>query len=508
MSTAIRKLSVLESAFLFAETAECPMHVGSLTILKLPEGYSADFYEDVKARFLNRMQLAKSLRYKVSPAPFDIDRPSWVEDEHFDIDRHVLRASVPAPGDRATLLRLVGWMHAMTLNRARPLWEFYIFDDLPNGEAAIYTKMHHAFIDGGAGAALTEILYDHSPNPPADGAAPPAETEAERKDIRDLGPSLVTAYANLLRPPEEVPEQKTLRLPRAGGNDLGSVLFDALIDRIEWRLRLAASAPDIARALASTLQSALKPRATNVLRQLSAPSTPLNKTITSERSFATVTLPLARVKAVGAKVGGKVNEVILAISAGVLRRNLLERDALPKATLTAMVPISAHDPGSTELNNQTFAMTVPLGTDIADRKERLERIVAESQLSKEFANPLRPLVGLLDSVPTFGTPMALELLATLYSRSNLANVFPPAFNLVVSNVLVSKRPFFIGGAEMIHLYPMNIVVHGQGLSITVLGYRDGLDFGLIAGGEVLPHLGRFAATFLEELEELERAVGA
>jgi len=240
---------------------------------------------------------------------------------------------------------------------------------------------------------------------------------------------------------------------------------------------------------------------------MAAPSTPLNVTISSERSFAGVSLPLGRVKAVGAKAGGKVNDVVLALTAGMLRRFLLELDALPRTTLTSFVPISAREPGDADLKNQVFGMVVPLATDIADPKVRLETIVAEAQRSKDLANPFRALVPHLAEVPTFGLPMLLQLLSTFYSRSNLANVIPPQFNVVVSNVYFGKKPYYIAGAELVHLYPMSIVVHGQGLNVTVQGYRDHLDFGLIAGANVVPHVAHLADMLPEILEELERAVG-
>jgi WS/DGAT/MGAT family acyltransferase len=496
MSTAVRKLSVIDSAFLFAETAECPMHVGSLTIVKLPEGYQGDFFEAVKARFAARMHVAKSLRYKLAHTPFDIDRPSWVEDDDFEIDRHVFRAAAPAPGDRATLQRLVGWMHAKSLNRARPLWEIYIFDNLPGDEAAIYTKIHHALVDGGGGAALSAILYETSAAPAPFDPPPQPGTHVKRQDVRDLGSSVVSAYAELFRLPQGSPNRAAFELPRSGRGDLGSVLLDAAIHQIEWPLRLAASMPEIVESLAEKM-----------LAQLTSPSTPLNVSVSSERSFAAITLPLGRVKAVAALAGGKVNDAVLALSAGVLRRFLLEADALPKKTMTAFVPVSARDEGNAESKNQVFGMVVPLGTDIADPKLRLETIVAESKRAKEMVNPFRSLLPHLAEIPTFGTPMMLQLLATFYSRANLANVVPPQVNVVVSNVFFSKRPFFIAGAELTHVFPVSIVVHGQGLNITVQGYRDQLDFGLVAGANVVPHVERVAAMLPEALEDLERAFG-
>src|SRR3982074_945331 len=160
-----RKLSSLDASFLYLETPEMPMHVGSMAIFRLPEDYKGDFFEEFKAMIASRLHIAPILKARLEKAPLDIDHPSWVEDDQFDIDRHIFRGSLPAPYDRATLERLVGWMHAKLLNRARPLWEFYVFEGMKDNEIGLYSKMHHACIDGGAGAALTNMIYDVTPVP-------------------------------------------------------------------------------------------------------------------------------------------------------------------------------------------------------------------------------------------------------------------------------------------------------------------------------------------------------
>ncbi len=508
MSETIRKLSVVDSAFLFAETAECPMHVGSLTIVKLPDGYDGDFYEDFKARIASRLNLAPSLRWKLSQAPFDIDRPSWVEDEQFDLDRHVLRGALPEPHDRATAQRLAGWLHAKTLNRARPLWEIYIFDGMPNDEAAIYSKMHHALIDGGAGAALTEILYEASAEPAAGDAKASPKTSSgapKKQDVRDVASSMFAAYAELWRAPFQQSSLGKLELPRSGGSDLASVLLDATIHSVEWPLRLGANFSEIATAYSAALTNAFKPDSLKALDLLSAPSTPINVAISSERSFAGVTVSMARVKAIAAKAGGKVNDVVLALSSGLLRRYLNELEALPKKSLTAFVPISAREKGDAELKNQVFGMIVPLATDVEDPKKRLEAIVAAAATSKDLANPFRSLIPHFADIPTFGTPMLLQLLAVFYGRSQLANSVPPSMNVVVSNVFFSRTPIYIARARIEHVYPMSIPVHGQALNITVHGYVDGLDFGLMAAANVIPNVSHLTELLTDELDELERA---
>ena len=149
--SAIRKLSTVDASFLYLETPEMPMHVGSMAIFKPSPDYHGDFFEGFKKLIVSRLRLAPILVSKLEKAPLDIDNPSWIIDDQFDIDRHIFPASLPAPADRATLARTVGWMHAKLLNRARPLWEFYVFQGLKDGEIGIYSKVHHACIDGGAG---------------------------------------------------------------------------------------------------------------------------------------------------------------------------------------------------------------------------------------------------------------------------------------------------------------------------------------------------------------------
>ena len=233
-----------------------------------------------------------------------------------------------------------------------------------------------------------------------------------------------------------------------------------------------------------------------------APSTPINASVSSERSFSAVSVPLDTVKSVAASAGAKVNDVVLALTSGMLRRYLLEIDALPKRSLTSFVPVSARSAGDSDLRNQIFGMVVPLATDIADPRERLAKIVEYSSTAKALTNPFRPLVPHLAEMPTFGTPMLFELASTFLSRSNIANFVPPGVNLVVSNVPLSRKPFYIAGAELLHVYPMSVIIQGQALNVTVHGYREFLDFGLVAGANVLPHVEQLGDMLVEELELL------
>src|SRR6202790_4010685 len=419
-----RKLSSMDASFLYLETPEMPMHVGSMAIFRLPDDYKGDFFEDFKAMIASRLYLAPILMARLEKAPLDIDHPSWVEDDQFDIDRHIFRGSLPAPHDRATLERIVGWMHAKLLNRARPLWEFYVFEGMKDREIGLYSKMHHACIDGGAGAALTNMIYDVTPVPRV--IEPPTVKSKVGQETRDIA-SMVS------------------------------------------------------------------------------PSTILNKSISSERSFAGVSISLSQAKALAKQAGGKLNDVVLAISSGVVRRYLLERGALPAKSMTAAVPISLREEGNTDANNQVFGMICSIATNIEDPKARLEAIIAQSTKSKEMSHPLRALMPQVSNLSMLGAPILVQILALLYSRSNLSDVLPPAANITVSNVPGPRQTLYAAGAELLHIFPVSISTHGLALNITVQSYRDQLDFGFIAGANIIPHVQVLCDMLPEEFATLEAA---
>ena len=212
-----KKLSSMDASFLYLETPEMPMHVGSMAIFRLPDDYKGDFFEDFKAMIASRLHIAPILKARLEKAPLDIDHPSWVEDDQFDIDRHIFRGSLPAPHDRATLERIVGWMHAKLLNRARPLWEFYVFEGMKDNEIGLYSKMHHACIDGGAGAALTNMIYDVTPIPRK--IEPPTARAKVGQEPRDIAANLIDSYQQLWSQPFDGADRAEEHRPAALGKE-------------------------------------------------------------------------------------------------------------------------------------------------------------------------------------------------------------------------------------------------------------------------------------------------
>ncbi|MEH2540974.1 MULTISPECIES: WS/DGAT/MGAT family O-acyltransferase [unclassified Bradyrhizobium] len=498
-----KKLSSLDASFLYLETPEMPMHVGSMAIFRLPEGYKGDFFEEFKAMIASRLHIAPILKARLEKAPLDIDHPSWVEDDQFDIDRHIFRASLPAPRDRATLERIVGWMHAKLLNRARPLWEFYVFEGMKDNEIGLYSKMHHACIDGGAGAALTSMIYDITPVPRQ---VDPPTARKVAPEPRDIAANLIDSYQQLWTQPfDPKAAPKSLELPRSGKSDLGSILFDNAMFQIESAVKFASSIPTMLKSVSDVVGKISDPKSRDSLASMASPPTILNKAISSERSFAGVSISLSRAKALAKTSGGKLNDVVLALSSGVVRRYLISQGALPSKSLTAAVPISLREEGNAEANNQVFGMICAIATNVDDPKTRLETIIAQSTKSKEMSHPLRALMPQVSNLSMLGAPIVTQILALLYSRSNLSDVLPPAANITVSNVPGPRQTLYAAGAELLHIFPVSISTHGIALNITVQSYRDQLDFGFIAGANIIPHVQVLCDMLPVEFEALEAA---
>jgi len=498
-----KKLSSLDASFLYLETPEMPMHVGSMAIFRLPDDYKGDFFEDFKAMIASRLHVAPILKARLEKAPLDIDHPSWVEDDQFDIDRHIFRASLPAPRDRATLERIVGWMHAKLLNRARPLWEFYVFEGMKDNEIGLYSKMHHACIDGGAGAALTNMIYDISPIPRE--VDPPTAKAKIGQEPRDIAANLLDSYQQLWSQPLDAAAARSIELPRSGKSDLGSILFDNAMYQIESAVRFAGNIPTMLKSVSDVIGKISDPKSRESLATMVSPPTILNKSISSERSFAGVSISLSRAKALAKQSGGKLNDVVLALASGVVRRYLIKQGALPNKSMTAAVPISLREEGNADANNQVFGMICSIATNVDDPKTRLETIIAQSTKSKEMSHPLRALMPQVQNVSMLGAPILVQILALLYSRSSLSDVLPPTANITVSNVPGPRQTLYAAGAELLHIFPVSISVHGLALNVTVQSYRDQLDFGFIAGANIIPHVQELCDMLPAEFAALEAA---
>jgi diacylglycerol O-acyltransferase / wax synthase len=474
------QLSGMDASFLHLETPETPMHVGSLMLFELPEGYEGDYYEDVKAMLGKRLHLASVLTRKLAQMPFELAEPVWIEDDDIDLDYHVRSVTLRRPGTMAQLEQLIARLHSTLLDRSRPLWEMYLIDGLENGQVAFYTKAHHSGVDGKAGVELAKVLYDVSPQ------------------MREVPP----------------PRRKR----GSGSYQLGvtELLQAAVANSAQQYRKLADLLPAAAKALTAAASVVASQRTAGGVRPLNlglAPKTIFNDSITNQRSYSTLSLPLADIKELGKRVGGTVNTIVMAMCSIALHHFLKERDLLPNEALIAMVPISLRAEGDSAMNNQVSMVRVDLATDIKELPARFKAIHASSEAAKAVVRELRPVLGV--DVPITGSPWLMTGLASLLGRSNLASRAPAAANVVISNVPGPPMTLYMAGARMVHYYPVSIPYHGSALNITVHSYAGSLEFGLTAcrrvlsqdeSYEIIEHL-KAALREIEALPTIEEAPG-
>ena len=436
---AIVPLTGLDGVFLDLETPATPMHVGSVHLFARPEGRQRDFYGAVRRLLANGTRVAPVLGRRLAEVPLHLAHPVWVEGEEIDLDFHVRRVQVPAPGTQAALEDCIAELHSQLMDRSRPLWTIYVLEGLEDGRRAYYFKIHHSVLDGAAGVALAAALF-----------SPSARRAAQRTSCGASG-------------------------DRPGWLAAAGAAFSH--DAAQY-VRLVRYLPTAVSALAGIVSPAAS-AGSQLLRNLAfGPRTPLNVTVTAERRFAVGSLPLDEVRAIGARCGATINDVVLAVCGGTLRRYLARHGGLPRAPLIATMPISLRERGDTHFGTAATLSLVNLATHIADPLRRLRAVSAAAGATKSLARSARSL--LPTDFPSIGVPWIVSSMAALYGRSHIADVIPPIANVVISNVPGPQVPLYTAGARMEAYWPVSIVEHGLGLNITVLSYTGTLAFGFTA----------------------------
>lgn len=470
------QLSGQDASFVYMETANTPMHIGSVGIYDpatAPGGFVR--FKDILRFIESRMGSARSFRQRLVRVPFDLDHPYWIEDPEFDIEYHVRHIALPKPGDWRQLCIQVARLHSRPLDLNKPLWEFTIVEGLDNVEGlppgcfALVAKVHHAAIDGMSGVEMSAAIHD------TDAEMRPREaSDAWRAEsMPNVAELLMRSYFNSLRQPMRVAETIGRSLPGMA------------------KLTMSVSKGEVSIANAKL-----------------APKTRFNGKVGAHRVFDAAAFPLTDIRAIKDAVpGATVNDVILTIVGGGLRGYLLEKGELPADTLTAMAPISVRAEGEkAALGNLVSAMVVGLGSNIADPLERLRFVHAEAANSKAMTGAVgaRTLTDYSQLIPSGLAGLA----ARLYTRVGAANAHAPAFSCVATNVPGSRVPLYFAGAKMVGMYGLGPVFDSMGLINTIYSYTDTIAISFTCDRGMMPDPETYAATLTAAFAELKAAAAA
>ena len=481
----MKQLTSLDAQFLAVETGRTYGHVGSLCVYDPSTAPGGELtIKDLCRMVSERLHLLPPFRWRLVNVPFGLDLPYWVEDPDFDIDFHIRESAIPPPGDDRQLAETVSRIFARPLDRARPLWELYLIHGLPDGRVALLTKVHHAVVDGVSGNEILSVLLDPSP----EGKEVPPDRErrhGERVpgDLEMLGRGVSGIPRQPLRALRALPKTLPALTEVPGANAFPVV--PALSKGLS-KLRGLAGAPADPAILEIT--------------SARAPKTSFNGRISPHRRFAFGSLSLDTVKDIKNELGITVNDVVVTLCASAVRRWLLDRDELPRTPLIAMIPVSVRAPHETRaFGNRISAMIVPIPTDVAHPRDRLIR--AHELLRGAKANHAALPASLLTDATSF-IPPAVAALAARTAIDLLSRTRPP-LNLVISNVPGPRESLFCAGARLESMFPVSVVVDGVGLNMTVMSYRDHLDFGIVTDQGQIPDAWPFIDHLHTALEELQ-----
>ena len=424
-------------------------------------------------------------RWRLREVPLALDYPYWIDDPDFDLEYHVRELALAPPPTDEKLATQVARISARPLDRARPLWELYLIHGLKNGHAALLTKIHHAAVDGMSGAEILGVLMDPSPE---GRAAPLGVAEA-----RDREPRQYEMFARALAGAPRYLDRVLRALPSA----LATIEENPYLSGIPGARTVGRTTARVARALPGEKSSVLE-RPT-----LKPPRTSFNGRVSGHRRFAFGQLSLQKVKAVKNQHGCTVNDVVMTLCAGAVRRWLIEHDELPDKPLVAQMPVSVRtEEQRGAYGNRIGVISAPVYSNEPDPVKRLGLTHEALRVAKERhkAVPARMLQDTAQFIPP-----ALFARATRVTLS-LSVIRRPVWNLVISNVPGPQDALYCAGAEVKALYPVSVVTDGLGLNITVFSYCGHIDVGIVADREQMPDVWKLIGWLQDSLRELEAPI--
>jgi WS/DGAT/MGAT family acyltransferase len=458
----MRQLTSLDAQFLAAEDGHVHGHVTGLAVYDTSDRPGGPLTrDDIRDVVASRIHLVPPFRWRLVNVPFGIDLPYWVEDPEFDLDNQIHGHTVAEPGDDRALAELMGQIIAQPLDLAHPPWAIHVIQGLSGGRVAVATSYHHAAIDGMGGAELFAILHDPTPE-----GRDIASVPMPRERTPTSAEMFVRGLAGLPRQPVRL-----LRgVPRA-------------LPHLDQVVTLR-SLPGVARAASLARSAGRLGRNGDVVRdvRVSAPHTKTSGLISARRSVAFGSTPLDEVKAIKNHFGVTVNDVVMTIVGGGLRAWLDDHDDLPSRPLAAMVPVSVQAPERPgAFGNRIVMMIPPVFTDEPDPMRRLERTHEAMRFLKERHRAVPAT--LLQDANHFIPPILLARAARVSARVGVRYARDAGANLIVSNIPGSREEQYLAGARLEGHYPLSAIFHGMGLNITVVSYRDQLDWGIVCDPE-------------------------
>ena len=481
----MERLAGLDGAFMALESPTTHLHIlGILVFDPVRAVDGAPDFERIKALVSARVASVPPFRQRLLDVPFGLQHPSLVDDPDFDIDFHVRRASVPAPGGLAELTTLAAELASRPLDRHRPLWEFHVVEGLDQGRVALIPKVHHAIIDGVSATQVMAAFFDLSPDP----APRPIFGAGDRRGRSRSTPRGANA----------APDTQWAPGPLPGGV-------------ARWRDVLASlpgMADSVVRTVSRTVQTArdLNGRDREVTGSPSpslftAPRTSINAAISPHRRVALAELPLADIARVRQVLGGTANDVVLAVTGGAMQAFFAQREEALDGSLVALVPVSVRTDAEQEaLGNRVSALLVSLSTGVADATTRLAQVRAGMRSAREQMGVVDPgiIAGWAQSV----VPALATRLTRLVTNVRLFDHVAPMFNLIVSNVPGPDIPLYLAGAKLVAMYPLGPIIEGVGVNVTVFSYLDTMYVGVQACWDLVPDLDTIANGMEEALAEL------
>jgi WS/DGAT/MGAT family acyltransferase len=475
----MRQLTSLDAQFLALENSRQTGHVGSLAMLDASTAPGGNFgCSEVTRLIEERAPQLPPLRWRLAEVPLGLDHPYWVEEAEIDLGYHVREMALATPGTDAQLADQVARIMSRPLDRARPLWELYVIEGHESGLVAVLTKIHHAVIDGLSGAEIMALLLDLTPE---GREVPPREHD----DLADPPPSSLQMLGLGVLGLPRYPVRMLRALPKAIPNleDTPFGIFPGV-------------------GTLSKVAGAL--RRDGVVRpDLTAPKTVFNGRVSPHRRFVFGQLPLSEFKAAKNNYGATVNDVVVSVCAGAVRRWLIEHDDLPETPLVAQVPVSVRTGEQFgTYGNRILLMAAPLYTDVEDAVERL-RLTHEALAEMKDRHRALP-AELLQDANNFIPPAVFARAARLTFGFSTSRPGRPTWNLVISNVPGPQFPLYMAGARLEANYPVSVITDGMGLNITVMSYMGHMDFGIIADRDQMPDVDTLMGYLRAELSALER----